>query len=82
MKVICLDASGKPSDISDSKWLKQNQIYTIVSVEFMHQQGIYGCTLEEIEGEFPYTHFACSRFRELTPHELVELELSTQLETI
>lgn len=75
MKVICVDSSRKPADVLESKWIKNKSIYTVLKVEFMHQQGIYGCVLEEIEGDFPYTHFACSRFRELTPEEVNELNL-------
>lgn len=80
MKVICVDSSGKPADVLESKWIKNKSIYTVLKVEFMHQQGIYGCVLEEIEGDFPYTHFACSRFRELTPEEVEQLESHLELQ--
>lgn len=73
MNVIAIDVSGKPADVPDSKWIKLNTPYTIDKIEYMHQQGIMGCTLVEIQGEFPYTHFALSRFRELQPDEVNEL---------
>ncbi len=80
MKVICIDDSERSADIPLSKWVRRNQTYTVLKVEFMHQQGIYGCILEEIEGDFPYTHFACNRFRELTPEEVEQLESHLELQ--
>lgn len=73
MNVICIDDSNRPSDVAQSQWVKRNQKYTIDKIEYMHQQGIMGCTLVEIQGDFPYTHFALSRFRELQPDEVNEL---------
>lgn len=80
MKVLCVDDSGRNSEIPLSLWVKRGVVYTVLKVEFMHQQGIYGCVLEEIQGDFPYTHFACSRFRELTPEEVEQLESHLELQ--
>ena len=79
MNVICIDDSGRSNEIPLSKWVKKGQKYTIDKIEFMHQQGIMGCTLVEIQGDFPYTHFALNRFRELQPDEVFMIKITKRI---
>ena len=32
MKVVCIDDTNRPIDIPESKWVKKDEIYTIVKV--------------------------------------------------
>ena len=68
-KVVCIDASNKPNDIPNNKWVKKDETYTVVNAEFMNMQNrLLGFELAEIDltGCFPYTRFVASRFRPFT----------------
>ena len=63
-KVVCINDSARPNDVPTSRWIKKGNEYTITSVCWMEQQGIYGCKLAEINNDdlFPYQFFALTRF--------------------
>lgn len=63
--VICIDASNKPNDIPNSKWLEKDKIYTVIRVVKLPLQGMaIGYELEEIDLTdcFPYRFFSSNRF--------------------
>ncbi len=64
-RVICLDASNKPNDIPNSKWVKKDEIYTVIRVVKLPLQNMaMGYELEEIDLKdcFPYQFFSSNRF--------------------
>jgi len=64
-RVICLDSSNKPESIPTSKWVKTDEIYTVVQVDRLNMQnGTLGYKLYEldIDGYFPYQYFGAWRF--------------------
>ncbi len=63
--VICIDASNKPNDIPNSKWVKKGEIYTVIRVVKLPLQAMaIGYELEEIDLKdcFPYQFFSSNRF--------------------
>lgn len=66
MKVICIDASNKPSKISSDEWIQEGVTYTVVEVVNMGlQPGKLGIRLKEVnltEKSFPYEYYDSSRF--------------------
>jgi hypothetical protein len=65
-KVICIDASNKPSRISPFEWLEEGMVYSVVEVARMSlQQNKYGYRLNEVqlsEQSFPYEYYDAERF--------------------
>jgi len=65
IRVICINDSGRPSDIPISKWPVKGKHYTVTSHVVMHSMGgRIGATLEEIslDGCFPYKYYLADRF--------------------
>lgn len=70
MKVICIDASNKPNDIPQSKWVVKDQEYTVVkAAQLPMQGGMLGFQIAEIDLSdcVPYLYFAANRFKEKEP---------------
>lgn len=64
-RVLCLIDSAKPENIPNNKWIKKNNIYTVVQVDRLHLSGgSIGYKLYElnIDDCFPYTYFGAWRF--------------------
>ena len=65
-KVICIDASNKPSRISPYEWLEEGMVYSVIEVARMSlQQNKYGYRLNEVqlsEQSFPYEYYDAERF--------------------
>jgi hypothetical protein len=82
IKVICINDANRPNDVPTSRWVKKGEDYTIILVEKMNMQNdTLGCKLAEINNDdlFPYTHFALTRFRPLTPNEQMAEESVEEL---
>lgn len=81
MKVICINDKDRPNEVPSSRWIKEGNKYTIVSVSYMSQQNIYGCKLEEINNDdlFPWTFFALNRFA-ITTEEVEKAIKEKELE--
>lgn len=66
MKVICIDASNKPKRITDSEWIQEGMVYTVVATMNMGlQSGRIGLKLKEVELSslsFPYEYYDAGRF--------------------
>jgi len=62
--VVCIDDSGRPSDVPLSKWVKKGNRYTIVGQSYMVSYGVYGVFLKEIDlsGCGIYKNFLSTRF--------------------
>jgi len=77
-KVICINAKGRPNEIPTNKWIKENEVYTVIkAIKCNPQGGLLGFELEEIDlkGCEPYLYFAANRFAPLVPDEVLEKEL-------
>lgn len=64
-KVKCINSKNKPNDIPTSKWVVENETYTVIKVaKLLIQGGMVGFKLEElnIDEYFPYQFFAADRF--------------------
>jgi hypothetical protein len=65
MTVICINDLNKPIEIPNSKWIKKNNIYTVIEVQRLLSSNQIGYVLEEIildESCFPYHYFLATRF--------------------
>lgn len=83
MKVICIDDTNKPIDIPESKWVKKEEIYTIVKVVKLNlQKNTFGVELEEIDLKdcFPYEYFLANRFAPIQPNTSLHKELEKEIE--
>ena len=71
-KVVCIDDKNRPDGIPINRWVKKDQIYTVIEVARLRIQGsMLGFKLSEINIDdcFPYQYFAASRFLPLLPKE-------------
>lgn len=84
MKVICIDASKKPTKIPIEEWIEEGKVYTVASIVNMGlQPGRLGLTLKEVQlsqKSFPYEYYDATRF---LPIEglVAELEKMEEKET-
>ena len=81
MKAVCIDDSNRPVDIPEHKWVKKEEIYTIVKVvELKLQNNSLGVELEEIDLKdcFPYEYFLAARFAPISPKNSIEKELEKE----
>lgn len=70
IRVVCINDSHRPSAIPPDRWIKKDEEYTIVQLDYMNMQGrILGVKLAEINNDdlVPYTHFNLKRFAPLDP---------------
>jgi hypothetical protein len=80
-KVICIDDSSKPNDISIKNWVKKNNIYTVVKMCISKITNDRYFVLEEIQPESPYGGYNIKRFsiapediEQLVKEDILELE--------
>jgi len=84
-KVVCINDSDKPEDIPSSKWVKKDQIYTVIEVSKMRMQGnLLGYKLAEIDLDscFPYQYFAANRFGIIVDQFVEDAWVEEKLEKI
>ena len=65
IEAICIDASGKPNDIPNNKWLQEGKVYNIIYTTTVLPQEELAVSLAEInldESCYPYEYFLFSRF--------------------
>ena len=65
IEAICIDASNKPNDIPNSKWLVEGQIYHIIYTVTVLPQRKLAFHLAELELDescHPYEYFLSTRF--------------------
>ena len=64
-RVLCIDSTSKPESIPNSKWVKKNQVYTVVQVDKLNMQNKkLGYKIYEIDIDpyYPYQYFGAWRF--------------------
>lgn len=66
MQVICIDDTNKPKRVSQSEWITEGKLYTVVEVVNMSlQNNRLGYRLKEVqlsEQSFPYEYYSAERF--------------------
>ncbi len=64
IKCLCINDTGKPLEIPQSKWLVKGNEYHIQHVFYHHQQGLQGVEITEhdISMCFPYVSYRLDRF--------------------
>lgn len=65
VECICIDDSGRPDKIPQSKWVKEGTRYNIIYTVRVLPQNEVGVMLSEIEltdNELPYEYFLLRRF--------------------
>tara|TARA_B100000963_G_C22593729_1_gene656818 strand:- start:1021 stop:1293 length:273 start_codon:yes stop_codon:yes gene_type:complete len=75
MKVVCIDDTNRPVDIPEHKWVRKDEIYTIVKIVKLNlQKNTLGVELEEIDLSdcFPYEYFIADRFAPIRPKDSIE----------
>jgi hypothetical protein len=83
MRAICIDASNKPSKVSDNEWVIEGEVYTITRVVRMGlQDNKFGVLLKEVKlssNSFPYELYDAERF---LPIDLLSRALEETKETV
>lgn len=75
MEVVCINNRNRPNELPANKWVKENEIYTVIEVCRLNvQDGILGFKLAEINiDEFtPLEYFRADRFAPVG--DITELE--------
>tara|TARA_R110000868_G_scaffold17893_2_gene78029 strand:- start:176 stop:484 length:309 start_codon:yes stop_codon:yes gene_type:complete len=75
---ICIDATNKPNDIPNNKWLKKNQEYHVIYTITVLPQKQLAFHLAEIELDetcYPYQYFLANRFAFTEENLLLLMEL-------
>jgi hypothetical protein len=75
MRVLCINSKDRPSEIPISKWVKENEVYTVTKAyTCITQNNIQGYELAELslDGCAPYKFYAASRFIPLTEEDVLE----------
>ena len=71
-KVICIDDSAKPNDISNKNWVKAKEKYTVVKMCISKLSNDKYFVLNEISPEMPYGGYHIRRFS-IAPEDIEEL---------
>jgi hypothetical protein len=82
MKIMCINDANRPKEIPQNKWVKKNEIYTLISVQNLLSSDSFGFVLDEIvldESCFPYHYFNPDRF---VPIDSIQEDLLNQAEEI
>jgi hypothetical protein len=79
-KVICIDDSAKPNDISNKNWVKKNEKYTVVKMCISKLSNDKYFVLEEVKPDNPlYGGYNIKRFG-IAPEDIEELVKEKELE--
>jgi hypothetical protein len=79
-KVICIDDSMKPNDISSNNWIKKNELYTVVKMCISKLSNDKYFVLEEINTGNPlYGGYNIKRFG-IAPEDIEQLVKEKELE--
>ena len=79
---MCINDANRPKEIPQNKWVKKNEIYTLISVQNLLSSDSFGFVLDEIvldESCFPYHYFNPDRF---VPIDSIQEDLLNQAEEI
>jgi hypothetical protein len=78
-KVICIDDSAKPNEISSTQWIKKGEKYTVVKMCISKLTNDKYFILEEVQPESPYGGYNIKRFG-IAPEDIEELVKEKELE--
>jgi hypothetical protein len=79
-KVICIDDTHKPNDISNKNWVKKNNIYTVVKMCVSKLTNDKYFVLDEIQPDNKlYGGFNVKRFS-IAPEDIEELIENNELQ--
>jgi hypothetical protein len=78
-KVICIDDTAKPNDISNKNWVKKNEKYTVVKMCISKLTGDKYFVLNEIQPESPYGGYNIKRFG-IAPEDIEQLVKKDELQ--
>ena len=81
-KVVCLNDKQRPKEINPQNWVEQEEIYTVVKVQTMANQGnIAGFILEEIQPnpDSGYDSYKATRFAPVSTDDIKALEAVKEL---
>ena len=78
-RIICIDDSNKPNDITNKNWVVKNNKYTVVKMCNSKLTGDKYFVLEEIQPESPYGGYNINRFG-VDINDLEELVKEKELE--
>ena len=65
MRVVCVNAEGKPDRIPANKWIKKGEFYTVIRAVNLAIGNTLAFELDEVkltEEHFPYEFFSAQRF--------------------
>ena len=82
MKIMCVNDANRPKEIPQHKWVKKDQIYTLIEVQNLLSSQSFGFVLAEIdldESCFPYHYFSPERF---VPIDSIQENLLSQVEEL
>lgn len=83
-KAYCINDANRPSDIPTSKWVKKNELYTVIDVaRLMIQGGRIGFKLAEVnlDGCAPYEYYDATRFAIILNQKVItDIELNKLLQ--
>ncbi len=78
-KVICIDDSMKPNDVSSKNWIKKGEKYTVVKMCISKITNDKYFVLEEVKPDPPYGGYHIRRFG-VDVNDLEELVKEKELE--
>jgi hypothetical protein len=78
-KVICIDDTHKPNDISNENWVVKNNTYTVVKMCVSKLTNDKYFVLDEIQPESPYGGYNIKRFS-IAPEDIEELVKTNELQ--
>ena len=80
-KVICIDDSAKPNEVSSKNWIKKGEKYTVVKMCISKITNDKYFVLEEVKPDPPYGGYHIRRFgiapediEQLVKEDILELE--------
>jgi hypothetical protein len=78
-KVICIDDSAKPNDISNKNWVIKGNTYSVVKMCISKITGDKYFVLREVQPDLPYGGYNVRRFG-ISPEDIEEMIKEKELE--
>lgn len=78
-KVICIDDTHRPNEISINNWVKKNEKYTVVKMCISKLTNDRYFVLEEVQPPAPWGGYNIKRFS-IAPEDIEELVENKELE--
>jgi len=78
-KVICIDDTHRPNEISSTQWIKKGEKYTVVKMCISKLSNDKYFVLEEVQPPAPWGGYNIKRFG-IAPEDIEELVKEKELE--